>query len=200
MINSTITPNEIFDALTGLKSNLEENFVAIGELLSITKKEKLYLGKGAKTFNEFVQYEYAMSTATANRLIGIYDLFIKHLKLDPQQVQEIGIDKLSIIKPLISKAEYDVQTQWVETAEELHLEELRVRVKEIRDAEKLANKTLKDILVEQYLEDMKEFFNCSGKEVDYKLALYFQTADLGYIEIIIKDKQRKFEEEIQGDN
>lgn len=197
MKSSTITPNEIFDALTGLRRRLEENFVAIGELLSITRREKLYLGKGAKTLNEFIQHEYAIGSAMSSKLISIYDLFIRRMKLDPQTVQEIGIDKLTVIKTIIKNAEYNVQEQWVKTAEELDLEELRARVKEIRDAEKEKNKTMKDILIEQYLENMGDFFNCSGKELNYKLALYFQNTDLGYAEIIINDAQLKFEEGVE---
>jgi uncharacterized protein YajQ (UPF0234 family) len=47
---------------------------------------------------------------------------------------------------------------------------------------------------------MKGFFNCSGKELNYKLALYFQDADLEKINEVIREKQRKFEEQIQGEN
>jgi len=38
------------------------------------------------------------------------------------------------------------------------------------------------------------FFNCSVKELNYKMAIYFQDADLESIRVMIKEKQKRLEE------
>jgi hypothetical protein len=195
-----MTPEEKFKAIGVLKDKLEEDFVTLGELLSEIKRMRTFKIKGAKNFKEFVETEYNMSNSMASKIIGIYDLYIKDLNIDTQTVKEIGMDRLNLIKPLIKDSSYEVQEEWVKQAEELSHQDLKEKIKEIKDQEKESSKTLKDVLVEQYLDNMKGFFNCSGKELNYKLALYFQDADLEKINEVIREKQRKFEEQIQGEN
>jgi hypothetical protein len=43
---------------------------------------------------------------------------------------------------------------------------------------------------------MRTWFNCSQKELNFKLALYFQDADLEEVKKIIKEKQRRYETEL----
>lgn len=193
-----MTPEDKFNAVASLKNSLEEDFVSIGELLSEIKRMRTFKIKGSKNFKEFVETEYNMSHAMANKLIGIYDFYIKDLDLQSERVQEVGIDKLTLIKPLIKDACFDVQMDWVKTAENKDYTELKEKIKVIRDKEREDSKTLKDVLVEQYLDNMKGFFNCSGKELNYKLALFFQRADIEEVLMIIQKEQRKFEEQIQG--
>ncbi len=198
--SNDMTPEEKFQAIGVLKDRLEEDFVTLGELLSEIKRMRTFKIKGAKNFKEFVETEYNMSNSLASKLIGIYDLYVKDLNIDTQTVKEIGMDRLNLIKPLIKDSSFEVQEEWVKQAEELSHQDLKEKIKEIRDQEKENSKTLKDVLVEQYLDNMKGYFNCSGKELNYKLALFFQDADLEKINDVIRDKQRKFEEEIKGDN
>jgi len=195
-----LTPEERFKAIGVLKDRLEENFIALGELLSEMKRMRTFKIKGYLNFREFIESEFNMSNALASKLISIYDIYIKDMNVDSETVKEIGMDRLNLIKPLIKDSAYEVQEEWLKQAEELTHQDLRVKIKEIRDKERESSKTLKDVLIEQYLDNMKGYFNCSGKELNYKLALFFQDSDLEKVNEVIREKQRKFEEQIEGDN
>jgi len=195
-----LTPEERFKAIGTLKNRLEEDFVALGELLSEMKRMRTFKIKGYKNFKEFIESEYNMSNTLAAKLIAVYDIYIKDMNMDSETVKEIGMDRLSLIKPLIKDSSYEVQEEWVKQAEELTHQDLKEKIKDIRDKERENSKTLKDVFVEQFLDNMKGYFNCSGKELNYKLALFFQDSDLEKVNDIIRERQRKFEEQVQGDN
>ena len=197
---SSLTPEERFKAIGVIKHRLEEDFVALGELLSEIKRMRTFKIKGYKNFKEFIESEYNMSNTLAAKLISIYDIYITDMNVDSETVKEIGMDRLSLIKPLIKDSAYDVQEEWLKQAEELTHQDLKEKIKEIRDHERESSKTLKDVFIEQYMDNMKGYFNCSGKELNYKLALFFQDSDLEKVNDIIREKQRKFEEQIEGDN
>lgn len=195
-----LTPEERFKAIGVLKDRLEEDFIALGELLSEMKRMRTFKIKGYLNFREFIESEFNMSNSLASKLISIYDIYIKDMNVDSETVKEIGMDRLNLIKPLIKDSAYEVQEEWLKQAEELTHQDLRVKIKEIRDKERESSKTLKDVLIEQYMDNMKGYFNCSGKELNYKLALFFQDSDLEKVNEVIREKQRKFEEQIEGDN
>lgn len=195
-----LTPEERFKAIGVLKDRLEEDFIALGELLSEMKRMRTFKIKGYLNFREFIESEFNMSNSLASKLISIYDIYIKDMNVDSETVKEIGMDRLNLIKPLIKDSAYEVQEEWLKQAEEMTHQDLREKIKEIRDKERESSKTLKDVLVEQYMDNMKGYFNCSGKELNYKLALFFQDSDLEKVNEVIREKQRKFEEQIEGDN
>ena len=68
------------------------------------------------------------------------------------------------------------------------------RAERLKKREKQKEKSLKDVFIEQYKERMVVFFNCSQKELNFKLALYFQDMNLEDVKKIIKEKQQRFEE------
>ena len=195
-----LTPEERFKAIGAIKNRLEEDFVALGELLSEMKRMRTFKIKGYKNFKEFIESEYNMSNTLAAKLIAVYDIYIKDMNIDSETVKEIGMDRLSLIKQLIKDSSYEVQEEWVKQAEELTHQDLKEKIKEIRDKERESSKTLKDVFIEQFLDNMKGYFNCSGKELNYKLALFFQDSDLEKVNETIREKQRKFEEQVEGDN
>ncbi len=195
-----LTPEERFKAIGTIKNRLEEDFVALGELLSEMKRMRTFKIKGYKNFKEFIESEYNMSNTLAAKLIAVYDIYIKDMNMDSETVKEIGMDRLSLIKPLIKDSTYEVQEEWVKQAEELTHQDLKEKIKEINDKKREDSKTLKDVFVEQFLDNMKGYFNCSGKELNYKLALFFQDSDLEKVNDTIREKQRKFEEQVEGDN
>ncbi len=195
-----LTPEERFKAIGVIKNRLEEDFVALGELLSEMKRMRTFKIKGYKNFKEFIESEYNMSNTLASKLISIYDIYIKDMNIDSETVKEIGMDRLNLIKPLVKDTSYEVQEEWVRQAEEMTHQDLKEKIKEINDKKREDSKTLKDVFVEQFLDNMKGYFNCSGKELNYKMALYFQDSDLEKINEIIREKQRKFEEQVEGDN
>lgn len=192
--NFDMTPDEKIQAVTNLKQNMEENFVQLGQLLSDIRRTKLYKFKGYKTFKEFVENEFNMNGSFAAKVISNFDLFIRELDVDEHSAKEIGLDKLNMIKPLVKQAEFNEKEDWIKKAQELPTSELREEIKEIRENKKNKDKTMKNVFIEQYIEKMVTFFNCNRKELNFKLALYFQDENLEEMRAIVKDKQRRFEE------
>ena len=194
----TMSPDEKFAAVANLKDKLEENFISLGQLLSEIKRSKLFLYKGYEKFKDFVEAEYQLSGSLAGKLVGTHDLFIEEMDVDEEEVKQIGFDRLNMIKPLIQKADWKLRDEWVHKAEEMPTKELREHIKEIKKQEKEADVDLKDVYIEQYMEKMISWFNCSRKELNFKLALYFQDADLDEIKQVVKERQRRFEQETQN--
>ncbi|GAB1365705.1 MAG TPA: hypothetical protein PL160_03560 [Candidatus Cloacimonas sp.] len=194
----TMSPDEKFAAVANLKDKLEENFISLGQLLSEIKRSKLFLYKGYEKFKDFVEAEYQLSGSLAGKLVGTHDLFIEEMDVDEEEVKQIGFDRLNMIKPLIQKADWKLRDEWLHKAEEMPTKELRDHIKELKKQEKEADVDLKDVYIEQYMEKMISWFNCSRKELNFKLALYFQDADLDEMKQIVKERQRRFEQETQN--
>lgn len=194
-----MSPEEKFNAVANLKDQLEDNFISLGQLLSEIKRSKLFLFKGYEKFKDFVEAEYQLSGSLAGKLVGTYDLFIEEMDIDETEVKEIGFDRLQMIKPLMQKADWQLRDEWVHKAEEMPTKELREHIKELKKQDKESDLDLKEVYVDQYMEKMISWFNCSRKELNFKLALYFQDADLDEIKKIVKERQRVFEQSTQTD-
>jgi hypothetical protein len=147
-----------------------------------------------KTFKEFVEEEYNFSGSFASKLVSNYNLFINEYDLDETIAKQIGLDKLNMVKPMLKDATKTEATEWIEKAQMVPTAELRDEIKEIRERNKEKNKTSKEIFVEQYLERMVTAFNCSKKELEFKLALYFQDEDIEEIKDIVSKKQNRYED------
>lgn len=193
----TMSPDEKFSAIANLKEQLEENFITLGQLLSEIKRAKLYRFKGYEKFKDFVEGEYALSGSLGAKLVQSFDLFIEEMDMDEGTVKEIGFDKLQMVRPLITKADFKEREAWVQKAEEMPTKDLREHIKELKKQEKGDDVDVKSILIDQYLEKMLTWFNCSGKELQFKLALFFQDADLEAVKKVVKERQRAFELEQQ---
>jgi thymidylate synthase len=194
----TMSPDEKFAAVANLKDKLEENFISLGQLLSEIKRSKLFLYKGYEKFKDFVEAEYQLSGSLAGKLVGTHDLFIEEMDVDEEEVKQIGFDRLNMIKPLIQKADWKLRDEWLHKAEDMPTKELRDHIKELKKQEKEADVDLKKVYVEQYMEKMISWFNCSRQELNFKLALYFQDADLDEMKQVVKERQRRFEQETQN--
>ena len=193
----SMSPDEKFSAVANLKEQLEENFISLGQLLSEIKRTKLFLFKGYEKFKDFVEAEYQLSGSLAGRLVSTFDLFIEEMDIDEGEIKDIGFDRLQMIKPMMQKADWKVRDEWVHKAEAMPTKELREHIKELKKQDKEADLDLKDVYIEQYMEKMISWFNCSRKELNFKLALYFQDADLDEIKQIVKERQRLFEQTTQ---
>lgn len=195
--NETMSPDEKFSAIANLKDKLEDNFVALGELLSEIKRSKLYRFKGYETFKDFVEAEYQFSGSLASKLASTFDLYIEEMDIDEVSVKEIGFERLQLVKPMVQKADWPVRDEWMQRALATPTNELRSEIKELRKKEKDEDQDLKKVFVDQYLEKMTTWFNCSKSDLNFKLALYFQDSDLEAIKKIVKERQRAFETETQ---
>ncbi|HNX38272.1 MAG TPA: hypothetical protein PL124_07095 [Candidatus Cloacimonadota bacterium] len=189
----TMSPEEKFHAIANLKDALEDNFISLGQLLSEIKRAKLYRFKGYEKFKDFIEGEYALSGSLAGKLVQSFDFFIEEMDMDEATAKEIGLDRLSMVRPLIAKAEWKEREEWIEKAGAMPTKDLRDHIKEIKKQEKNEDVDLKTVLVDQYMEKMLTWFNCSGKELQFKLALFFQDADLEHVKKVVKERQRQFE-------
>lgn len=193
--HSSMTPDEKFNAIANLKEKLEDNFVALGELLSEVKRSKLFRFKGYESFKDFVEAEYQLSGSLAGKLAQTFELFIEEMDMDDVSVKEIGFERLQLIKPYVQKANWNERDEWLQKASDTPTNDLRAEIKELKKQEKDQNPDLKKVFTDQYLEKMISWFNCSKAELNFKLALYFQEADLDEVKKIVKERQRTFEQE-----
>jgi hypothetical protein len=196
----TMTAEEQFKAVASLKDQLEENFIQLGQLLSEIKRGKAFLRKGYKTFKDFVETEYSLSSSLAGKLVQVFDVFIEEMDIDEGAVKQIGFDKLSMIKPMVDKADWTERDEWVQKAEEMPTGELRDHIKEVKKQLKEEELDPKKVYIDQYLERMLSIFNCSRSELNFKLALYFQDVDPDEMKIRVKERQRRFESDIQKED
>lgn len=190
----TMSPEEQFRAISELKSRVEENFLALGDLLSAIQRKKTYKIRGFKSFRDFIEQEFNMEGTFASKLISVFDLYIRDLDVDEHSLKTIGFDKLNMLRPMVKNATFEESDEWMTKAQSLKPQELRQEIKEAREKKK--TKTMKDVYIEQFKEKMVEFFNCSQKELNFKLALYFQDLDLDEVRTRIREQQRKFEEQL----
>ena len=188
-------PEEKIQAIVTLAENLENDFVQLGQLLSEVKRTKLFKFRGYPTFKEFVEQEFNLSSSFANKLVSNYDVFVAELDVDEMAMKQIGLDKLNMIKPMVKDVPFQESEEWIKKAEQLSTTELREEIKEIKELKKDQNLNPKDVLVDQFFETMVTFFNCSKKELNFKLALYFQDNDLEAVREDIKIKQRRYDAE-----
>ncbi len=192
----TMSPEEKFSAVANLKEKLEENFVSLGQLLSEIKRSKIFRMKGYESFKDFVESEYSPGGSLAGKLVAVFDVFIEEMDVDEGTIREIGFDRLQMIQPLVRKADWTQRDEWVQLAEEMPTKDLREHIKELKKEEKEKEVDLKKVFIDQYLERMTAILNCSRTELNYKLALYFQDADLEDIKKVVREQQRSFENEI----
>ena len=193
--NEEMSVEEKIKAVSTLKAQLELNFVSLGQLLSDMKRYKIYVQRGYKTFAEFVENEYNMAKGLASKLISTYELYIENLDKDEVTVTTIGFDKLNMIKPFVKEANFKEAEEWIEKAKDMPTAQLREEIKEIRDKKKRAKMTMKDVLIDQHIETMVTFFNCGRKELNFKMALYFQDTNLEAVREVVRKKQHNFEME-----
>lgn len=191
------TPDEKFEAIRSLTQKIEEKFIELGNVLSNIRRAKLYRFKGYERFKDFIEAEYAFSSGLANKLVAVYERFVEDMDQDAETLKEIGFDKLSSILPMMRDAEPGSREEWLQKAQELPVQNLKEAIKAARkEAAEEAPQDLKKVLVEQWMEQMTAWFNCSGKELQFKLALFFQGADLEAVKKVVRERQSKFELEV----
>jgi len=190
---SKISPEEKFEEVGKYISKLQENFVSFGELLSHIKRTGLYKVRGYKNFKEFIEKEYNLASAFAGKLIDTYELYLEELGMDEEDLKKIGFDRLNLIKPFVKDTDVSIAESWIDEAKTLTTPELREKIKDEKEKTKKPE-SIKEVFIKQHIEKMCVFFNCNVKELNFKMAVYFQDADLDSIRVMIKEKQRKLEE------
>lgn len=192
-----MTPSEKLDVIITLRDKMQDNFLMIGEVLSVINREQLYKAKGYPTFKALVETEYGLRSSTAHKLATIWEFYVEEQGEDEHEMTQIGQDKLFMILTIMKKVKFEEQEEWLENAKK-PIAELQELVNQWKKKEE--KKTIKELVIDQYLAKMTAFFNCSTKELNFKLALYFQDIDLDDMRILIRERQRTFEEEMQKQN
>ena len=192
-----MTPEEKVIAVKNLRNKIEIDFVSLGQLLSELKRTQVHKRKGFKNFKEFVETEFNFANSFASKLISIYYVFVTKNDLSELEMQEIGLDRLNIVKPIVKDSDKEIVADWLEKAKECTVIELREEVSILREKEKKKNKTMKDVFIEQYQEKMLSFFNCNKKELEFKLSLYFQDMSLEVVQEMVKIAKQKYELHIE---
>jgi len=196
------TPDEKFEAIRSLTQKIEEKFIELGNVLSNIRRAKLYRFKGYERFKDFIEAEYAFSSSLANKLVRVYEAFVEELDQDEETLKEVGFDKLCSVLPMMKDADWEAREEWLKQAKELPVADLKQAIKAARTAAKAEEGIdLKQTFVQQYQERMTTWFNCSLKELQFKLALYFQDFTDRDMELMKKDirtKQAQFEQEVNN--
>ena len=165
--NEEMSIEEKLKAAMNLKTQMENSFISLGQLLSEMKRYKIFVQRGYKTFNEFVENEFNMASSFSTKLISTYELYIENLDKDELMVQTIGLDKLNMIKPFVKQANFMEAEEWINKAKEMPTAQLREEIKEIRELKARSKKTMKDELIDQFVEKMVTFFNCNRKVLKF---------------------------------
>ncbi len=178
-------------ALATMREKMEEHFVELGQLLTEMKKEQVYRIYGYDNFKDFVEDEFNLAGSLVSRLVNNYKYYVGQLNLDEESLVNIGLDKLNVLRPVLKKSNPLEQEQWLQKAREEKTTLLKEKIKDLKEKKE---KSMKDVLTEQFLEKLVTHFNCSRKELMFKLALYFQDRDLTEVEQQIKDRQARLKD------
>lgn len=203
-IQSTV---ESLDAVYKLRNDLEGKFIEMGQLFAHIKQSKLFRLKGYESFRDYIENEHNISLGLANKLIKIQDLFIGEMDMDEETLKEIGMDRLIMIAPLVSKAgDWAEKDELLQMAGDLPIPELKAEVKRRKEAASLDDATdLKKLLIEQFKEKVCCWLNCTWTEAMFKLGLWFCAMPyegdvLAEMKAQIKVQQRQFEAEVTNAN
>ena len=188
------------DTIGRLSVKLEDSFLTLGQLLSEIKKAKLYKLKGYETLKAYLETEHRFPSTLAAKLISIYDLFVGEMDLDEIDIVSIGFERLNLIRPLIKGADWEARESLLQDATNMDISTLREELKARKTAiQDLESPDLKTLFTQQFLERFTTALNCSRKELDFKLALFFQEADPEAIKKVVILNQRAFESQLTSE-
>lgn len=201
MTNQSIDqrPQDSLDAVYKLRNDLASKFIEMGQLFAHIKQTKLFRFNGYESFRDFIEQEHNLSLSLANKLIKIQNLFIQELDQDEETLKEIGMDRLIMIAPFMSDAPQEAQEELLQIAADFPLPALKAELKKRKEEAKKEAPDLKQVLVDQMKEHVCCWLNCSWKEAQFKLALWFCAMPvdgpiLAEMKNHIKTLHRQFEE------
>jgi len=154
--NESVIAHSLHRQLLLLKNQLGNTMFAIAEILKNIKDNQLWLPLGYENFSEYVRSpEIGFNSRTAYYYIQIYEVFVKRLKMNPEQLEGYSYDRLRKLAPII--------------IEELESSEDSQEIQQIMDDaislrwydfEKVYKDKKENEGFEDYLET-PEFFRCS---------------------------------------
>lgn len=194
-------PQDSLDAVYKLRNDLESKFIEMGQLFAHIKQTRLHRFTGFESFRDFVEQEHNISLSLANKLIRIQSIFVQDMDQDEETLKEIGMDRLIMIAPFMSDAPQEAQEELLQIAADFPLPELKAELKKRKEEAKKEAPDLKQVLIDQMKEHVCCWLNCSWKEAQFKLALWFCAMPvdgpiLAEMKNHIKTLLRRLEEEI----
>jgi len=184
----------IIDEVKRLNYLIEDGMLHIGRHLSELKKMNIYKLKGYSKFSEYVEEELKMASPFVARLIKDYEIWDMKLGIEEDEAIEMGHQNMKIIRSVVDEIDIQDVPKWIDIAKNLPSKEIRAEVSEYKAKKKADAMTIKEILVEQYIEKATDELSCSKKDLDFKLALFFQDIDYEELKQEITKQQHRFED------
>jgi len=174
-MDERMMPEDCKRALLSMRHNVETQMVGLGQLLYDVKTNNHHGYYGFNTFTDYIESHFNMPGSFANKLIRIFKQFSEKMQLDETTIVGIGIDKLSLILPIIKKVDAIEQDVWIEKATDMTIGELKEEVELYKEKHRKLN--IEDVFTDQFVERMVTDLNCSKKKLMYNLAVYFHYED-----------------------
>lgn len=93
-------------ALVFAKRNHVGLFLVIGKLLRDIRDNEMFLKLDYPSFNQFISSEeLGFSRESAYMYMRTYEYYIEELDLDPEQVSQMNLSRLSMLVPVLKKME-----------------------------------------------------------------------------------------------
>lgn len=165
---------ESLEAVPRLRDTIIDNFNQMGRCLSEVKEQKSFRLKGFTSFKDYVKQVARVPYSLACHLIRVHEVFVLQGQYDEAELQMVGFDKLDILAPVCKDNDPEEVEKWVEKAKETGVDDLRDDVAQARKAANPKEKTLKQLVVEQFIDEMTAVIGCTGKDLSFFLALYFR--------------------------
>lgn len=126
-------PNDLHKSFLEVVTKNKKNFLEQGKLLWNLRKNSIYriaIGDGGvDSWHEYLsQPEIGMSPTQANKLLNIYDLFIKRLEFSEEEIIKIPIKTLNYLakrKEEIERLGKEKQEEIIAQAQVLHFKDFK---------------------------------------------------------------------------
>jgi hypothetical protein len=115
---------DYYQKLVFLRRKQGEVALEIGRVLKEIKEKKLYRYLGEGGYDDFFQFlsdpEISMNYNTASLYIRVYEFYVEQLKLNPDELASIPINRLNTLKSKLEKTENKEEIEeWLEKAKTL---------------------------------------------------------------------------------
>lgn len=95
---------EVFKKIVIARKVQDAAFLFIGKALKLMRDKKLYKYLDFDDFSQFLaSEEISFSREKAYLYIRTYELYVEHLKFDPEELSKLGVARLMLLAPIIKE-------------------------------------------------------------------------------------------------
>ena len=196
-LSQELTARDYDEQVELLKKNTESDVISLGRLLYEIKEKKIYRAFGYINFSLYVEDKLNLSASIANRYIRIFKEFVLELNIGEDTLNELGMSSLELLLKMFKIVEND-KVELIQLAQKESYSNMKVKYQDLKEQLKEKEKTMEEVLTEQFYERATEIFNCSKKKVDFNLALFFSDKNMEEVKDIVDLKRKIFEEKEEG--